>query len=140
MLFGFLYILENQSKYIDKQIEQLSISNLLDANQREDKEKLLKSQLAGQYLTNKATEKGIEVSDAQITKINAEIMKWQEELSQTWEKLSIEQKNTEIKNFEAIIKADYPAIQNVIGAGAEEFIRAWDSIFGTKRDRYDKRP
>ena len=67
-------------------------------------------------------------------------MKWQEELSQTWEKLSIEQKNTEIKNFEAIIKADYPAIQNVIGAGAEEFIRAWDSIFGTKRDRYDKRP
>lgn len=107
---------------------------------RTDRMNQIKAQAAGEILKNalitQQTKEGaqnIEESKARVIKMDAEIKNWSEQIAQGWKNLDIHEKEMKIKEFEALIKARYPGITNVIGGAANDVIEGLNKLLGGER-------
>lgn len=80
------------------------------------------AQLIGQYIANQAGLAGIAKTKAEITKINTDMAQEWVKIGQNATKLSQGQKQNEIAEFEALLKANYPNMWNVVGKNIDRIM------------------
>jgi len=87
------------------------------------KNSLMKAQTAG---VNQQTKESIQ----RIVSSKAEIAKWATELSQGWQRLSIQEQEMRIKAFEAEMKANMPGMSQVMGGVFQGMINGIKELMG----------
>lgn len=99
--------------------DTMQVDKTIAEETKDDKIKQIRAQAIGAILGN--------------GKLTAETWKIGQEVEQKWAEIGIHSKEQQVKEFEALIKANYPSLWNVIGGAVNDVVEGINEVMGGKR-------
>lgn len=121
-----------------ERIKALGIENNINSSVIDEKIKIVQNEAVKGVLENVLLKSQNENVKQMTEESKARINKMTEDIAQGWENLSIQEKQTKLKEFESNLKAEYPTIGESAGRLVNELQLGLETLFGVREDRYHR--
>lgn len=123
-------------------IIRATFSNLQEDANRKNRENVIgdktqQEQILRAALENELIRAQTGATDQQVQQSKAQIQKWAQEISQQWLNLDRQERELQLKAWEAEVKANMPGISQAIGKVISDAMGVMEQIIGNKVKRYE---
>lgn len=124
--------LDARLKKVLEEAESIKLQNKMTEETWEDVRFDIAQTALGKQIEIEAKQKNMELQEAEIKKMSADITQRYIELAQKVEGLSQKDREINIQEFEASVKAEYPTAWQVLGAGLQHSVDLLTDVFTWK--------